>query len=594
MPSYYNQVEGNLFEGDIAKAEDINHIQDNIEDALQGFMDGLHDHESFILGSGEEHKDDFVLTLAKKVNGEYLDSYNINFEQSEEQWININRESVKQPLIKTKSSTYSVVARFKNDSKKDIPIVCELQNEDGTVKRANTITLLAETTDDYEVVFDLDYCPAPPGIDFDNLKEGDGEYLPAKLNEKYFDEGFRDEHNDEIEHRIFTAGVSKFFFVVKAPNYNALDFSENGDEDTTFDPASSLGICCKAGSDFAPDKEIYLEIENNGTFHLDENKRNLYFKDIYAKGTTYECSGGMAIVGGEPVKCIDTHITVEGGSTYGNLLTQVYMDDWGHLRSVDKEVLLSTDPDDFEDSEADRPPLNFLKVALILTYSNSLYDSAKEPLVIQDGYGQRPRSHHERIRRLEKEIDWTQDKALPGRIKWNLTGQDMVQPEEEKDALFNYPMAPSDDDTTKKNTEDVEKIKSVYTTTDADGNVVVKFAKNEVESLTVTLKEETKDAKGKDLKLEKTDDLNVSSFGTIKNMKHDSKKGTLVLDEDSKKKKALGFGIDKKEAKETEFNPWDDSAENRPSDEKVKKELDNILFIKEKMIKEIKIALIRE
>ena len=133
MPSYYNQVEGNLFEGDIAKAEDINHIQDNIEDALQGFMDGLHDHESFILGSGEEHKDDFILTLAKKVNGEYLDSYNINFEQSEEQWININRESVKQPLIKTKSSTYSVVARFKNDSKKDIPIVCELQNEDGTV-----------------------------------------------------------------------------------------------------------------------------------------------------------------------------------------------------------------------------------------------------------------------------------------------------------------------------------------------------------------------------------------------------------------------------------------------------------------------------
>ena len=574
MPSYYKRVEGNLIEGDIAKASDINEIQDYIEDALQGFMGGLHDQESFILGSGEEHKDDFILTLAKKTNGEYLDSYNIDFQNNEEDWININHETIRKPIIKTKSSTYSIVAKFKNTSDKDVPITCRLENEDGEFKRTNIITLAANTTDDYEIIFDLDYCPAPPGIDFENLKDQDGEYLPAKLNEKYFDEGFRDEHNEEKEHRIFTAGVSKFYFIIEAPHYNAIDLAVNGDEETTFDPYNSLGVCCKTGSDFAPDKEIYLEIENNGTFQLDQQKRNLYYKDIYAKGTTYECSGGTAIVGGEPVKCLDTHITVEGGSTYGNLLTQVYMDDWGHLRSIDKEVLLSTNPDDFSESDSDRPPLNYLKIALILTYSSALYDSAKEPLVIQDGYGQRPRSHHERIRRLEKQVDWTQDKALPGRIKWNLTGTDMLQPEEEIDALFNYPMAPSDsekDDPSKKdNTKDVERIKSVYTTTDENGDVVVKFAKEEVETLTVTLKEKTKDEKGKNLKLEKTDSLNVSTFGTIKNMKHDSKKGTLILDEDSKKK-TTGFGMNAKQAKETEFNPWDDSAANRPSDEKVKK-----------------------
>ena len=347
MPSYYNQVEGNLIEGDIAKASDINHIQDNIEDALQGFMGGLHDQESFILGSGEDHKDDFILTLAKKVDGEYLDSYNTDFTNSEELWININYKTIRQPLIKTKSSTYSVIAKFKNTSNRDIPIVCHLQNEDGKIERTNTITLLANKTEDYEIIFDLDYCPAPPGIEFEDLKDKDGEYLPAKLNEKYFDEGFRDEHNHEMDHRIFTAGVSKFFFVIEAPNYNALDLADNGDEEITFDPENSLGVCCKKGSDFAPDKEIYLEIQNGKSFYLDDLKRNLYFKDVYAKGTTYECSGGMAIVGGEPVKCIDTHITVEGGSTYGNLLTQVYMDDWGHLRSIDKEVLLSTNPDDF-------------------------------------------------------------------------------------------------------------------------------------------------------------------------------------------------------------------------------------------------------
>ena len=60
LPSYYNIVEGNLRTGDIAKSSDINHIQLHIMDMIAEALSDLHDKESYILGAGEEHKNDFI------------------------------------------------------------------------------------------------------------------------------------------------------------------------------------------------------------------------------------------------------------------------------------------------------------------------------------------------------------------------------------------------------------------------------------------------------------------------------------------------------------------------------------------------------
>ena len=73
MRNYYDIVMGNLRTGDIAKSSDINHIQIHIQDALKELLSDLHDGESYILGSGEDHKNDFVITAAPMLLGRYID-----------------------------------------------------------------------------------------------------------------------------------------------------------------------------------------------------------------------------------------------------------------------------------------------------------------------------------------------------------------------------------------------------------------------------------------------------------------------------------------------------------------------------------------
>ena len=63
--------------GDIAKSSDINHIQLHIKDSEKALLADLHDNEAYILGSGDAHKNAFILTAAPKELGRYIDSKNI-------------------------------------------------------------------------------------------------------------------------------------------------------------------------------------------------------------------------------------------------------------------------------------------------------------------------------------------------------------------------------------------------------------------------------------------------------------------------------------------------------------------------------------
>ena len=125
MRNYYDIVMGNLRTGDIAKSSDINHIQIHIQDALRELLSDLHDGESYILGSGEEHKNDFVLTAAPMLLGRYIDDIHI-FEVNKSNFIKINHYDVKQPILMTKTSLYSIIVKMKNSSDKDIPVTFEL------------------------------------------------------------------------------------------------------------------------------------------------------------------------------------------------------------------------------------------------------------------------------------------------------------------------------------------------------------------------------------------------------------------------------------------------------------------------------------
>ena len=533
MVSYYQKVFGNLNMGDIAKSSDIHHIQRHIEDALRALLSDLHDGESYVLGSGNFYKNSFILKAAPKQFGRYIDTSNIFEEETD--FININRFDVKQPIPKTKTSLYSIITKFRNTSNKKIPITCQIQDEFGNPLRTNTVVLDENTESGrYEIVFDLDFYPTPPNLDFEDLIKRDGKDIPPRTREESFDEGYEEEHDAEFERPYFSAGVSKLYFVIKRANLNAIDLAESESDEVIFDANTSLGVYCKEGTLF-PDKDMIVEVNSGTEFVLDEKGRNIYYEDIYANEMTYLCSGGKAIIQGERVDCLDTHISVAGGNSLGNVLTQIYLGNDGHLHSANKKASFTTNIDEFIEDEDDPMPIGYLPIALILTYSNAQYGTAKEPLIIQDDYNQLPRSHHERLRRLEKQMDWSNDIALPSRIKYTISDGDWV--DENGENLANLPHTKKQSDDKKTDGENLSS-DSRFITTDENGNIVVKLSDEVTQTIPVTLKEKLKDSDGKEIELKETDVLNVSSFSKIEHMVHDSTKGTLVLDTEKKEEES--------------------------------------------------------
>lgn len=563
MRNYYDIVMGNLRTGDIAKSSDINHIQIHIQDALKELLSDLHDGESYILGSGEDHKNDFVITAAPMLLGRYIDDRHL-FEVDKTKYVNINRFDVRQPILMTKTSLYSVIIKMRNSSNKDIPVTFELQDEEGYPPlRTNTVTVPANTEDEeYEIVFDLDFYPTAHNLDHEDLKERDGADIPKKVDEESYDEGFEKEHASEEDNKPgFSAGVSRLYFVIKRTNLNAADLADNDETPINFDPDTSLGVYYDETSEH-PEKDIFLQVQSATQY--EDRSWNLWFKEIYANDPTYLCTGGTAIIDGEKVQCLDTHVSVAGGSSYGNVLTEIELRNDGHLYARSSDASTKTPDknniDGFQEDIDDRMPMACFPVASILTYAAYLgYD--KEPLIIQDNeQGLLPLSHHERLRRLEKKLNWTTDIALPSRIKYTMTDLDWLDVSD--NTLLGSPY---------NGDSDPDKNKKYVITYDSHGNPVVKLTESVVTTIDITLQETFKDKDGNNIILEESDIKNASYFSDKKQIVHDEKKGTLILEKQKAKTEVNAVAVTKKEAKETEFNPWDDKKGNRPADTKYKK-----------------------
>ena len=573
--SYYNIVEGNLHTGDIAKSSDITHIQIHIQDALKNLLDDLHDHQPYLVGSDEAHRYDFLLSPAPKTSGRYIDAIN-TFTIKPDKFININRYDVRQPIPITKTSVYSIIIQAKNTSNKNIPIECELQSVDGEVLRTNTITLPAETNPiNAEIVFDLEYFPTAPDLNYEDLMERDGQDIPPITDENSFDEGFTivNDHDECDVNSMNSNGVSQLYFVIKRTNLNEIDLYENEDDNVIFNPDESLGVYYTEETTIG-DRDIFLETRDGVTYAKSGNK-TLWFEEIYANGPTYLLQKrGSAVIDGEKVDCLDSHVSVSGTSENGNVLTRVYLGTDGHLHTSNSKASLTTDLDDFSYDVDDPVPMAGFPIALILTYSNMYREDTGEeltPLIIQDQkYNQLPLSHHERLRRLEKKMDWTTDIAIPSRIKYTLNGEDCID-KTGHELVTLLPFKPNHSGGNN----------TYYLTTDSNGNVVIQFIQVPNEEVTVDLRVTGKNSKGDKITPETTDKINASLFSSISGMEHNTDEGTLELK--SKKvetKQKATVATTKKEAKETEYNPWDDAKANRPTGSKLKKHTREYTVIK--------------
>ncbi len=475
MSSYYNSVIGNLFPGDIAKSEDINHIQQNIKDSLKGLLNDHHEFQSYILGGREN---DFILTPANRVEGRYLDTYSIPTD-GDLIGLSLREYNYRQPIAKTKSSVYSIITKMGNNTPYDVPVTCELQDAAGNVIRSDTVVLKNNLDKvEYEFLFDLRNEPTAFGLDMEAIKQEDGRHIPPDTSEGSYKEGVNySRQHDSVN--AFTAGVNQLYVVIKAIQIQINDLDANGRTLTEQLGSNSFLLYADKNGAYGGLGNMYLEQGRSNSLY-EKTPYALYFKDVYATDINYVCSGGEAIIGGEKVICQDSHVTISGSSEYGNVLTLVYMDASGHLRTSNSKASVnnrSTNLEDWERETSEPLPPEYLLIAKVLVYS----DPHKEPLLIQDDTTQetRPRSHHERLRRLEKHIDWVEDIAIPPRLKYTLTGDDWVDTEGDMSlmaAMYKEETTP-DDDADKTH---------YYMTLDGEGHLIVKSTAGEVTVASVT------------------------------------------------------------------------------------------------------------
>ncbi len=540
--NFYRRVEGDIFPGHIAKSEDIQQIQTNIEEMSQSMWNAMHDHQAFMLGDREN---DFILTAAPKRGGRYIDTMNISSNVANTIWLSPNKYGYKQPINKSKSSTYAIMVSLRNLYTRDVKFSFELQDEFGDKilgTKEVTVTVPKQTDDqEFSVVFDAEHIPVMFGREPHELEGYDIKHSqPMDGKPHFYDE--EDQLILDKDPKFNSMGSPKIFFVIKPLGLSGTNITDD-----------LFGIKVDTTAAYGQ----YLQQVGIGSLDYLDTDYSLLFKDVYAAAPTYICTGGEAIINGEMVHCVDTHVSIDGASSYGNVKSYVVMDDNGFLKAINTPAYIG-DIDVNTDREITP---NMYLIAIITTYVNDV----KNPRVEQDDTNgiTRIRSHHERLRRLEKEMAYQRDITIPPRLKFILSGNDIKNDNPQAVTVRKY----SGDDSKledvfvwEKQNDTIEPDTS-FLTTDSRGNWVLKSTKAETINISATLKGD-----------QSTTNISGEELGKVivknTNIKLDTKNGIATLDQttikgqDTTKKIS---GQTKTEAKETTWNPWDDYKANRPS-----------------------------
>lgn len=569
MP-YYERHEGTLFPGKIARSEDIHQIQTNIDEAIRALIEDQYDHTAFILGSREN---DFLISPAPKRLGRYIDNMN-TVNDANEIWLDIDNFGYKQAIKTSKTSLYSVIVKLRNLYSEAQDVSFELWSEENKIAK-QTITVPAKTSSsEFEVIFNLQHFSTQHGRNGEELEKPDADFIMKPGIESHLEKEYERPNNPNNQ----SIGSTVLYLVVKAihkatelitPTENAELIDEN-----------TFMICADSQGNYGQ----LLERTADDGRNYESTDYDLFFKSIYSNAPTYLCNGGVAVVHGEPVVCNDTHVTVDGASAGGNTKSYICMDSWGQLKSYTSHAYWG----DESNAIFDEFPNGDLVIAIIYTYNADTKqpkiiqdDTIIEDLLKKDQYGEhefgmpiRQRSHHERLRRLEKEMAYHRDVAMPSRLKYNLTGTDIADDDSKADdgglqvSALNSQANPQLTISADKKAIDWSKY---FITTNKYGNFVIKSIDAETEQIPVTLKESASTEGKTGIKLAQT-------IVSTQNVDINRSKGVAELEEHKvettkkvdKATSLYGVGLTSKEAKETELNPWDDKAGNRPETADIK------------------------
>lgn len=394
MPSYYNKIEGTLKAGRTARAEDIHSIQSEIQDAFKNVIMDMFG-TGFVIGEAEN---DLKLYPVE----DHTDQKNENFSTDGAHWLPFYETYFRQPIDITKSSIHTITVHMKNESVYDVTVYAEIRDAQFNFV-AETNALLRTTPSNQEEK------DAYQEVDFVFQKD----HLP----------------------------VGRYFFVIRPVDISATDLTMNGDEiPYNFNKGASMGsqitipqqevepemFCIKfdkdgfynQGLEVSYDGKQYLESKNlpdlsiegfDGTYNFD-----LYFTHTFSSGRTYFITNGSAMVLGEKVYPLDTHVSIKGPSDEGDRTDLIYLTTDGRLQVLNGPVYESKKIYPTQDTG--------LAIAYITTYK-STNKNTHIPLIEQHDENNmtRHRDVLERLRRLEKKIDYQIKNNSPSRIKYNCT-----------------------------------------------------------------------------------------------------------------------------------------------------------------------------
>lgn len=406
MTSYYKKIEGNLKSGEVARVEDILNIQDSIEQMISNSISDLFGN-SFILNSG---KDDLKL----QPTSSSIDQFNLPYDTSDN-WISFYGQYLRQKIIIEKSEIASISVWMKNTSSiEKVNVFAEIRDSSNNILDEATSELpYTDNTEGTEITFNFKKC------------------------------------------KHINAGT--YYFVIRSLDMNGVEFDLN--TSSNIDYIDSDMFLVKYDVTGKYNQGLY--ISDNGLDYIEskeigiyDQNGDLYFKHTFSRGNTYLVNPGIAIINGQQVIPVDTHVTIKGPSPIGDRVDLVYLGIDGSINVISGPITQGT--------KKEYPTLQStgLKLAYITLYKttnenwtcpecgtlNNIispqcinckaepdYNSTKIPLIEQDDDNSMTRTRDvlERIRRLEKKLDYDIERNSPNRIKYNLTIPAFMEPSDE-------------------------------------------------------------------------------------------------------------------------------------------------------------------
>lgn len=391
MSSFYQKVQGTIEPGKLARATDIHQIQSSIQESEANIIKaiaGTH----FIKGGDE---DTFKLTPTP----EHIDQSNLNYD-SASCWLTFGERNIRQLIRTQKSEINTITVTLKNTSDYQINVTAEIHNAIDNNLLSTQSTIVPKKSSEIDVNFNF------------NLK-----HLP--VGEYYF-----------VLKGISLSNTESFITdsdtVLSTPTIDDFEIKY----DITGSYNQGLSVSYDGGDNY--DNINVTSGTSQTTVYAD-----LYFKESFSNGITYLIEPGVAVIMGENVPLLDTHITIRGPSSQGDRIDMVYISPEGKAL-VKESAVNSNKPDKPTTTEG-------LIIAYITTYKNitgtwtcskcdttvsqdeficpkcGTLNNTTIPLIEQDDENliTRERDILERLRRLEKKYNFMKDRNTPSRIIYN-------------------------------------------------------------------------------------------------------------------------------------------------------------------------------